>query len=165
MSQQGKPSKPVLADLILPVGAAAYAVYYVLSVRSFPFQAQVSGMAMAILVCLLVSIFLVRTLIGLRRGRYRLGLGDFLGPPESVPNRLLFVGFILAYVAAVPWLGFTLTTFVFLCLSFAVVGVRPWRRVVVVAGTAALVGWLFFIVLLGTRFPAGPFERLMGALF
>ena len=157
--------KPVLADLILPLGAAAYAVYYVLSVRSFPFQAQVSGMAMAILVCLLVAIYLIRTVIGIRKKRLYLGLGDFLGAPETVPNRLVFLGLIIAYVVVVPWLGFTLTTFTFLCLSFAVVGVRPWRRVLVISATAAIAGWLFFIVLLGTRFPAGPFEYLMGALF
>ena len=34
---------PVGADLIIPVAAAAYAVYYVASVADFPFEAQISG--------------------------------------------------------------------------------------------------------------------------
>ena len=165
MSQQNTRKKPVLADLILPVGAAAYAIYYVVSVRDFPFEAQLSGMVLAGLLCFLVLVFLVRTMIGLNRGRLYLGLGDFFGPPETAPRRLIFLLLIIGYVVAVPWLGFTLTVFAFLGLAFVVVGVRPWRRGLIVAGAAALVGWLFFVVLLDTHFPEGPFERAVGALF
>jgi len=50
---------------------------------------------------------------------------------------------------------------VFLTLSFFLLGVRPLTRVLVTAATAAIAGWLFFIVLLGARFPRGPFELLM----
>jgi len=35
---------------------------------------------------------------------------------------------------------------------------------VAIAAVIAISGWLFFIVLLGTRFPLGLFERAFGTL-
>lgn len=157
--------KPVGADLIIPIAAGAYAIYYVLSVRSFPWQAQMSGMILAGLMLLLVLIYMARVAIGLRRGRYTMGFGDFFGAPASRASRAIFVALIVAYIFAVPYLGFTLTTFAFLALSFHVAGARPVGRALLTAGLAALGGWFFFIVLLNTRFPKGPFEQLMGAIF
>ncbi|HEY9057280.1 MAG TPA: tripartite tricarboxylate transporter TctB family protein [Aurantimonas sp.] len=157
--------KPVGADLIIPVAAGAYAIYYVLSVWNFPWQAQMSGIILAALMLLLVGIYLVRVVIGLRRERYTLGFGDFFGAPSSRASRAIFVALIVGYILAVPYLGFTITTFVFLATSFLVAGARPVGRAVLTAGLAALGGWIFFIVLLNTRFPQGPFEQAMGAIF
>jgi hypothetical protein len=164
-SENDGKSRPIGADLILPVMGGAYAVYYIISVRDFPFEAQVSGFALAALLCVLVLVFLARVGIGLAQGRYEPGFGDFLGPVESRARRGIFLVLIVANVVAAPYLGFTLTTFVFLFLSFWAVGVRPIRRALTVAACAALAGWLFFIVILSTRFPEGPFERLMQAVF
>jgi hypothetical protein len=162
--EKGK-AKPVGADLILPLMGSAYAIYYIWSVHDFPFEAQVSGFALATLLCALVLIFLVRTGLGLAAGRYTLGLGDFFGPVESRTQRGLFLLLIVANILAAPYLGFTLTTFFFLFLSFWVVGVRPLRRAFVVAACSALAGWVFFIEILHSRFPPGPFERLVQAIF
>lgn len=157
--------KPVGADLIIPVAAGAYAIYYVLSVRTFPWQAQMSGLMLAALMLLLVAIYLTRLVIGFRRGQYTMGFGDFFGAPATRVSRAIFVALIVGYILAVPYLGFTITTFVFLAISFHVAGARPVKRALLTAGIAAVGGWLFFIVLLNTRFPEGPFEQAMDALF
>lgn len=163
MSQLDK-KKPVGADLIIPVAAAAYAFYYVASVAHFPFEAQVSGIALAGVLGVLVLAYFLRVARGLRSGALSLGLGRFFGPPESRPARAAFIGLIVGFIVVLPYLGFTLTTFAFLALSFVVAGARPvWRAVAIAAGLA-IAGWLFFIVLLGTRFPTGPFERAFGAI-
>jgi hypothetical protein len=156
--------KPVGADLIIPVVGAGYAIYYVFSVADFPFEAQVSGIALASLLGLLVLLYLVRVAAGLRRGTLSLGLGQFFGPAQSRLARGAFVGLIVGFIVVLPYLGFTLTTFAFLALSFVVAGARPVWRAVAIAAVVAIVGWLFFIVLLGTRFPMGPFERAFAAL-
>ena len=165
MAQTDTPKTPVGADLILPVSAAAYAIYYVWSVRNFPTEAQISGFLLAGLLLLFVLLYFVRIGLGLASGRYSLGIGKFLGPRESVGPRVTFFALIVVSMIVIPWLGFTLTTFLFLLASFLVLGVRPIRRAFLVAGVAALGGWLFFIVLLSTRFPQGPFERAAEALF
>lgn len=160
-----EPRKPVGADLIIPVTAGAYALYYVLSVRDFPFEAQISGIVLAGLLSILVLIYFVRVARGLGVGRLSLGMGAFFGARESRAARGAFVALIVVFILVVPYLGFTLTTFAFLSASFLVAGARPVRRALLVAGAASLSGWLFFIVLLNTRFPEGPFERAMDTLF
>ncbi|MYZ49717.1 hypothetical protein [Propylenella binzhouense] len=165
MTEATNRKKAIGADLIIPLAGAAYAVYYVWSVRDFPIEAQMSGMILAGMLLFLVLLYLVRIGVGLAAGRYGMGLGDFLGPKETRVSRGLFFVLVLASVYAIGHFGFTLTTFGFLALSFVVLGIRPVGRAILVAAIAALVGWLFFVVLLGTRFPMGPFEQLMQAVF
>lgn len=157
--------RPVGADLILPICAVAYAIYYVYSVREFPFEAQISGLLLAGLLGLLSALYFLRVAIGVARRRYSLAAGAWLGPRASILPRFVFMLLIVAYILAVPWLGFTLTTFAFLAASFLVLGARPIGRAIAVAALAALGGWLFFIMLLGTRFPTGPFEWAVSGLF
>ncbi|MDP0929563.1 tripartite tricarboxylate transporter TctB family protein [Paracoccus onubensis] len=164
MTEKQAASKPVGADLILPVCAALYALYYVWSVWDFPAEAQFSGIMLAGLLLLLVTIYLIRVLRGLASGRYSMGFGDLFGPRESRRNRSVFFCLMLAALVLVPWLGFTLTTFSFLASSFIALGVRPFWRAVQIAAVGGLVGWFFFIFLLGTHFPKGPFELLVEAL-
>jgi hypothetical protein len=157
--------KSVGADLIIPVCSAAYAIYYVWSVFDFPKEAQLSGLILAGMLLLVVGIYFVRIIRGLVSGRYHLGFGSFFGPPASLRGRAIFFVLTLVALVVISWLGFTLTTFAFLSLSFIALGVRPISHALVVAAIGALVGWFFFIVLLGTHFPEGPFERAMEALF
>lgn len=157
--------RAVGADLIIPVAASLYAVYYVYSIWDFPQQAQYSGFMLAGLLLVLTGLFFVRIRLGVGRGLYSLKVSGLLGPAESRNRRLAFFGLIIVYMLIVEWTGFTLTTFLFLAASLAVLGIRPIRRVLVFAGVAALSGWFFFIVLLGTRFPRGPFEELVALAF
>src|SRR5690606_1362464 len=150
-----------LVDLIIPVSAVVYAIYYVVSVRDFPFQAQITGLLLGSLLGPLCTVFFIRFVWQARRSGIRIGWIDLIGEPSIGLKRLIFAGLILLSISAVPWGGFTLTTFVFLVASFHLLGVRPLTRVLVTAATAAIAGWLFFIVLLGARFPRGPFELLM----
>lgn len=165
MQEQERTKKPVGADLILPVCAAAYAIYYVWSVHEFPMEAQLSGLILAGMLLLLVGLYFIRVALGLSAGRYGLGVGSFFGPSNSLRGRAIFFVLMLVTLVVIPWLGFTLTTFAFLLLSFLALGVRPVSRALTVAGIGALTGWFFFILLLGTRFPEGPFERSVQAVF
>ena len=54
--------------------------------------------------------------------------------------------------------------FTFLVLAMLLLGVRSLRRLISVAGIAALVGYLMFIALLDTPFPHGPVEALLGKI-
>ncbi|MGJ3264693.1 MAG: tripartite tricarboxylate transporter TctB family protein [Salinarimonas sp.] len=87
-----------------------------------------------------------------------------LGPIEGRGGRIGFLALVVAYVFVVSRGGFTLTTFVFVLLASLLAGRRPVGRALAFAAVAALSGWLFFIVLLGTRFPRGPFEHLVSWL-
>jgi hypothetical protein len=161
-----KPSEPGSrrtfgTDLILPVAASLYAIYYVASVWDFPPEAQTSGLVLAGLLLTLTTLFFIRTAVRALRGRWQFELASILGPKEGRANRLAFFALVLAYGAFAPIGGFTLTTFLFLAAGSWIVGLRPARRAITFGAVTALAGWLFFIVLLGTRFPKGPFEHLV----
>jgi len=156
-----QPRGAVGADLIIPVAASLYALYYVASVWSFPAEAQRSGLFLAALLLGFSALFFLRCGLLFLRGDARLDFSAVLGPEEGRGQRLAFLLLILAYLPVVRHGGFTLTTFAFLLLGSLLAGLRPLRKALVFAAAASLFGWLFFIVLLGTRFPSGPFERLV----
>ena len=149
------------ADLILPVAASLYAIYYVASVWDFPPEAQRSGFVLAGLLLFLTTLYFIRTAIRAKSGTWDFEIASILGPREGRTNRMIFFGLVLGYGAVAPWGGFTLTTFLFLAAGSYVAGLRPLRRALIFAAVTAIAGWLFFIVLLGTRFPEGPFEQIV----
>ncbi|MEF3047837.1 hypothetical protein [Pseudotabrizicola sp. L79] len=155
------PRKAVGADLIIPVVATAYAIYYIGSVWDFPPEAQRSGLFMASMLMFFTSILFVRTAIQLARGTAYISFAAVLGPEEGRLQRLAFFGLIVGYLLIVQWGGFTLTTFLFLLGGSYLAGLRPLGKALIFAAVAAISGWLFFIVLLKTRFPLGPFEQLI----
>ena len=63
---------------------------------------------------------------------------------------------------AVPWLGFTLSTFLFLASSMMLLS-RGRRKgfILLLATILSIGGWLLFVYAFHIRFPEGPFEMLM----
>lgn len=162
MSDENRRSlKRVGADLIIPVTATMYAVYYVASVWDFPPEAQRSGLFLAALLIGLSTLFFIRTAVQLIRGRAEWEFTSVLGPRDGRGRRAAFFGLIIAYLFVVQWGGFTLTTFLFLFFGSMLAGLSPVYKAALFAGLASIGGWLFFIVLLKTRFPHGPFEELV----
>jgi hypothetical protein len=94
-----------------------------------------------------------------------LRLGELIRPTALLPKRLSLLALTIGYIMVIEWLGFTLTTFLFLASSMLLLndGRRP-AFILGLAAAVALGGWLLFIVAFHTRFPAGPLEHLLRAL-
>ena len=157
-------------DLVLPVAAVAFTIYYFASIWDSPREAQLAAFLIGSILILLVGIYLVRTLRALVAGRATLGFGDLAGPSWVMPRRLALAGLTVGYVIALDWLGFTLSSFLFLFAGMVVLSeargeLRRFVHYGTVAAVLSLAGWLLFIVAFDTRFPDGPFERLMAAMF
>jgi hypothetical protein len=170
MPQQPEPRPParraVGGDLIIPIAAVAFTLYYFLSIIDSPFEAQVNAFFVGSILLALVAILLIKLGRDLIVGNADLRLGSVIEPVGFVPKRLILLLLAIGYVAAIEWLGFTLTTFFFLAAAMLVL--NHGRRAGFVLGLAAglaLGGYVLFIVAFQTRFPAGPFERLMAAVF
>jgi hypothetical protein len=164
-AETGKGPKRYGADLVLPVVASVYAVYYVASVWDFPPEAQRSGIALAGLLLTFTTLFFIRTALSVIRERRVFDMSPLLGAPDERMRRLGFVALIFIYLAVARHGGFTLTTFGFLFAGSLMAGVGSVRKAFLFALVSALAGWAFFIALLGTRFPEGPFERLVSGIF
>lgn len=153
------------ADLILPLMAAGYAAYYLFTVRDYPWEAQVNGTFIAVIIWLLVAVLMVRTLLRVWRGEVTLKFTGITQPLAKLPVRLAFVALTALNILLLPWLGFTLTVVLFLASSMWLLGVRSRKPLVIIPLTAGAVGYVFFIVLLDTRLPYGPVEWLLQAVF
>ncbi|HSA81361.1 MAG TPA: tripartite tricarboxylate transporter TctB family protein [Geminicoccaceae bacterium] len=170
MDQQSEPRPPsrrsVGGELIIPIAAVAFTLYYFTSIIDSPWEAQVNALFVGSILLGLVVILLIKLGRELVAGAADLRLGGLIEPVSVAPKRLIVLLLAIGYVAVIEWLGFTLTTFAFLAAAMLVL--NGGRRPAFVLGLAAglsLGGYLLFMVAFQTRFPRGPFEWLMGAVF
>ena len=158
--------KPIGAQLIIPIAAIAFTIYYFWTIADAPWTAQVSAFFVGCILLLLCIVFLIRQAFAVRRGRATLGLGDFVTRADVTSGRAAIFALALLYVFVIPWSGFSITTFVFLFLSIAILNRgRRLRRAGLVSFLMVMAGYLLFVVAFNVRIPHGPFEILMQKVF
>jgi hypothetical protein len=157
--------RPAGGDLVIPLAAAAFAVYYLTTVWTLPWEAKASGIFLGSALLGLVGLFVALTAVAVWRGRASLAMWRLIEPQRFQGQRFGLVALMVAFILAIPYLGFTLAVFVFLIAAMLLLGVKSWARLLAVGGGAALAGYLLFIALLDTPFPRGPVETLLGKLF
>ena len=136
--------------------------YFFTSILKSPWTAQVSAFLIGGILIALCLIFTVKTVLARRQALASMGFANLIGRDDWRTGRVgLFVA-TLGYVILIDWGGFTLTTFVFLAASMAILsrGRRP-GLIALVSGGMALGGWALFILAFETRFPRGWFEEMM----
>lgn len=160
-SSDKKPS-PIGGELLLPIVAVLFSIYYFTTITDVPFSAQVSALFVGTVLIFLCILLFLRTYLSVRRGESTLGIGGLIEPLSYIPTRLTLLALTIGYVFLVQWLGFTLTTFLFLSLSMMLLNKGRRKGFIIgLAATLSISGWLLFIYAFETRFPAGPFEMLM----
>jgi hypothetical protein len=152
-------------DWIIPALAAAFAAYYMWSIRDLVWEAKIAAVFVAVVLYTLIAIFAVKTILGLNAHRLRVDFTPLWETPELFRNRALLFGLAVVSVAVLPWLGFTISTFGFLLAAFLWLEHMPMRTAFITAASLALSGYVLFIAILRTAFPMGPFELAMHALF
>ena len=159
----GKPEKEHIGDdLVIPVAALVFTLYYFSTIIESPWTAQVSAFFIGAILIGLVIIFAVKSVVSMMGGEADLGMESLVAPRSYVPKRLVLLGLTLGYIIFVEWGGFTLTTFAFMALAMLLLNEgRNKRLILIISGTLALGGYLLFIVAFERRFPLGPFEQLM----
>jgi hypothetical protein len=163
---QNRRKKQAIGDeLVIPIIALAFAIYYISTIWDLTWEAQINGILIGTVLILLICIFFIKKAVQRSHGGISFRFEEF-GSLDSLQWRkigllLLAVG----YVFFIQWLGFTLTTVLFLAATMALLGVRSLKLLLGISVLLSGLGYIFFIVLLDTRFPLGPFERLMERLF
>lgn len=166
-NETDKPGKKsVGGELILPIAALLFTLYYFYTIWDVPRIAQVSALFVGTILIVLVILLMVRIAKQVKAGEADLGLGRIIEPRSFIPKRLALLGLTLGFIFLVDYLGFTLTVFAFLTLAMMLLsGGKKKGLIVAVAATVALSGYLLFIVAFHTRFHEGPFEKMMQGLF
>src|SRR3546814_11550126 len=95
--------KGIGADLILPLMAAAYAVYYLYTVADFPWEAQMMCTFMAIAIWLLVRLMVVRPALKVWRVDAPLRATGLTRPHSRLLLPSAFPGLPALSTLLMPW--------------------------------------------------------------
>ncbi len=162
----GRPRKRALgAELVIPVGALVFTLYYFYTILEAPWTAQASAFFIGTILIVLVLIF-----IGLAFRWVATGEGDWsfhtlFEPHDYVKIRLGLLALTVGYIAVISFLGFTITTFLFLVLAMLLLNRgRRAKLSLTLAAILSVGGYFLFVVAFETNFPEGPFEFLMNGI-
>jgi hypothetical protein len=151
-------------ELVIPALAVGFTVYYFWTVRELAWEAKVNGIVIGAILLVLVALLLLR--IGWQLARRQVTLGFTLG--GDAPTNRLRVGLMalcVGFLVALPLLGTSIALALLLFAGMWLLGARHWPSLIGVSLITPILVWLALIVVLGTRFPMGPFEYAMAALF
>jgi hypothetical protein len=163
---EGSERRHIGGELVIPIAALAFTLYYFVTIAASPWTAQVSAFFVGTILIVLILVFFIRAGLLLRRGSADLRLDGLFAPTRFINKRLGLLALTIGYIAVIRWLGFTITTFLFLTLAmFMLTDGRRKRLVLGLSLVLSLGGYLLFVVAFQTRFPAGPFEHLIGTIF
>jgi predicted small integral membrane protein len=158
---------PLGSDLIIPVAAVLFTLYYFYSIIDAPWTAQVSAFFNGSILLLLCGIFFVAAAVKVARRRANLRFDTLIEPVSVAPKRACLFLLTLAYIACIEWAGFTITTFIFLALAMLLLSGRERRNrklVLILSAALAVGGYLLFVVAFDRHFPEGPFEHAFKAV-
>ena len=166
MAARDRDRKSIGGELIVPVGALAFTLYYFSTIIESPWTAQVSAFFVGAILIFLVLVFVAKSVLALVRGHATLAFDSVIAPASLVSKRLVLLALTLGYVFVIEWGGFTLTSFVFLFFTMVLLGDgRNKRMALAISASLSICGYLLFILAFETRFPEGPFEQFVKAVF
>ena len=162
----GQPRKRALgAELVIPVTALLFTLYYFWTILESPWTAQASAFFIGTILIVLVLIFIGLTFRWVANGEGDWSFHTLFEPHNYVRLRLALFALTVGYIAVISFLGFTITTFLFLLLTMLLL--NRGRRVKLSVSLAVILsvgGYLLFVVAFDTNFPEGPFETLMNGI-
>lgn len=160
-----KEKKQIGGELVIPVAALIFTLYYFSTIYDSPWTAQVSAFFIGAILLVLIAVFLVKSVIAWKTGEVGLGMDTLISPRSFIAKRLVLFALTLGFIVVVQFGGFTITAFVFLALAMLLLSDgRRWRLILFLSASLAIGGYLLFILAFDTRFPEGPFEQFMEPL-
>jgi hypothetical protein len=165
-SNRPSPGKaPLGADLVIPALALGFAIYFFFSIADLAWEAKANGVLIGVVLVVLIAVQLVRMGTRLARGEGDLRADPLWLPRDALGKRIAMVAITVVFIAALEWLGLTLSLLLAMLAALHVMGVRKLSTRLWVSSSVAAAAYLLFIATLDSAFPHGPIERLLAALF
>ncbi len=153
------------ADLVIPALAVGFTLYYFSTIWNSPWTAQVRAFAIGGILLFICARYVIKVVGQFKRGEGRFTFTSLVNYEDIRTGRVALLVTTIGFCVLIDSLGFTLTTFLFLWLSMAILGAfKRLGLVTVTAAIMALGGWAVFILAFDTRFPRGWFEETMKAV-
>jgi hypothetical protein len=161
----GAAEAPALgADLVIPLLALAFAIYFLVSVRELAWEAKANAVIIGTILVVLIAAQLVRIGIKLARREGTLSVEPLLAPREALGKRIALVAVTIAFIVTLKWLGLTLGLFLGMFCALWLMGVRKPKPLLGISFVVAAAAYGLFIAALNSEFPHGPIEALIDSL-
>lgn len=154
------PKAPLGADLVIPLLALGFAIYFFWSIADLAWEAKANGVVIGVALIALLVLQVARIGLAVAQGRGDLRTDPLWQPRDVLLKRLGMVAVTVAFIVLLQVLGLTLSLFVAMAAALWLMGVR---RPTLILGTAfgvAAAAYLLFIVALDAGFPHGLIEKL-----
>lgn len=158
--------KPGLVpELIIPVGAIVFAIYYLSTVWSLPMQAKVVGIYVSGAIGLLSIILCVRFVREIKSGDKALNWNGFFSNPVDEGRRWGLLIATVLFITLMPVTGFVVTLFSYVFVCVVLVGGRErLLAAIVIALSITVTAFAIFILFVKVRFPQSIVDQFLKAL-
>jgi hypothetical protein len=155
------PRTPLGADLVIPLLALGFALYFFWSIADLAWEAKANGVVIGAALLALVAVQVVRIALAVAQGRGDLRTDPLWQPGEVLPKRLGMVAVTVAFILLLQVLGLTLSLFASMGAALWIMGVRKPSVILGISFGVAAAAYLLFIAALDAGFPHGLIEKLL----
>jgi hypothetical protein len=155
----------LLPELIIPVLSVAFAIYYLSTVWSLPFQAKVVGIACSGAIGVLTILLIIRFAGEVARGEKGMDFRGFFSTRAYEVKRWGVLAATILFIALMPVLGFTVTLFAYiLTVVLLIAGMVRLKAALITATSLTAIAFVVFILLTNTRFPLTAVDTFLRGL-
>jgi hypothetical protein len=154
------PKAPLGADLVIPLLALGFAIYFFWSIADLAWEAKANGVVIGGALIALVSVQVAHIALRVARGQGDLRTDPLWQPRDVLGKRIGMVLVTVAFIALLQVLGLTLSLFLAMAAALSIMGVRKPSLVLGIAFGVAAAAYLLFIAALNASFPHGLIEKL-----
>ena len=151
---------PLGADLVIPILALVFAMYFFWSIADLAWEAKANGVVIGAALILLVVVQLVRIALAVAQGRGDLRTDTLWQPRDVLAKRIGMVAVTVAFILLLQVLGLTLSLFASMAVALWLMGVRRISVIFGISFGVAAAAYLLFIAVLDAGFPHGLIEKI-----
>ena len=118
------PKAPLGADLVIPLLALGFAIYFFWSIADLAWEAKANGVVIGAVLIGLVALQLARITADVAQGRGDLRTDPLWRPVDVFAKRVGMVLVTVAFIALLETLGLTLSLLLAMAAALAIMGVR-----------------------------------------
>jgi hypothetical protein len=155
------PKAPLGADLVIPLLALGFAIYFFWSIADLAWEAKANGVVIGAVLVGLLAVQLARIATDVTRGRGDLRADPLWRPRDVFAKRLGMVLVTVAFIALLETLGLTLSLLLAMAAALAIMGVRKLSTIAWISLVVSAAAYILFIAVLDSAFPHGPIEKLL----
>jgi hypothetical protein len=154
------PKAALGADLVIPLLALGFAIYFFWSIADLAWEAKANGVVIGVALIALVVIQVARIALAVARGAGDLSTEPLWQPRDVLLKRLGMVAVTVAFILLLQVLGLTLSLFAAMAVALWLMGVRRLPVILGISFGVAAAAYLLFIFVLDAGFPHGLIEKL-----